>query len=90
MPFSTLWAVMFFLMLITIGIDTEFGMLEGVVTPIIDMKLLPSLNKEVLSGKSAYESLWHLQYVCTGQLAFPVETQLLVFSFIVWVVNMVW
>lgn len=50
MPFSPIWAVMFFLMLITIGIDTEFGMLEGVVTPVIDLKLFPKLKKEYLSG----------------------------------------
>ena len=41
---------MFFFMLVTVGIDTEFGMLEGVVTPIMDMKIFPRLRKEVLSG----------------------------------------
>ena len=42
---------MFFLMLVLVGIDTEFGMLEGVVTPIIDMKIFPNVRKELLSGK---------------------------------------
>lgn len=51
MPFAQLWAVMFFLMLITVGLDTEFGMLEGVVTPVVDMKLFPKLKKEYISGK---------------------------------------
>ena len=51
MPFAQLWAVMFFLMLIVVGIDTEFGMLEGVVTPVVDMKLFPKLRKEYISGK---------------------------------------
>lgn len=50
MPFAPIWAVMFFLMLITVGMDTEFGMLEGVVTPVIDLKLFPKLKKEYLSG----------------------------------------
>ncbi|XP_048576904.1 sodium-dependent neutral amino acid transporter B(0)AT3-like isoform X2 [Nematostella vectensis] len=50
MPLAPVWAVMFFLMLITVGIDTEFGMLEGVVTPIRDMKLLPNWKKEYVSG----------------------------------------
>ena len=50
LPLPTLWAIMFFFMLVTVGIDTEFGMLEGVVTPIIDMKIFPNLRKEVLSG----------------------------------------
>jgi solute carrier family 6 amino acid/orphan transporter-like 15/16/17/18/20 len=51
LPLPTLWAIMFFFMLVTVGIDTEFGMLEGVVTPIMDMKIFPNLRKEVLSGK---------------------------------------
>lgn len=50
MPFASVWSVMFFLMLITVGIDTEFGMLEGVVTPVIDQKLFPKLKKEYISG----------------------------------------
>ncbi|XP_068694110.1 sodium- and chloride-dependent transporter XTRP3A-like isoform X1 [Montipora foliosa] len=50
MQFASLWSVMFFLMLITVGIDTEFGMLEGVVTPVIDQKLFPKLKKEYISG----------------------------------------
>ena len=50
LPLPTLWSIMFFFMLVTVGIDTEFGMLEGVVTPIMDMKIFPNLRKEVLSG----------------------------------------
>jgi solute carrier family 6 amino acid/orphan transporter-like 15/16/17/18/20 len=50
LPMPTLWSIMFFFMLVTVGIDTEFGMLEGVVTPIMDMKIFPNLRKEVLSG----------------------------------------
>lgn len=37
-------------MLVTVGIDTEFGMLEGVVTPVMDLNIFPNLRKEVLSG----------------------------------------
>ena len=45
---------MFFFMLVMVGIDTEFGMLEGVVTPLIDMKVFPNVRKEILSGKWLY------------------------------------
>ena len=38
-------------MLVMVGIDTEFGMLEGVVTPLIDMRVFPNVRKEILSGK---------------------------------------
>ena len=57
MHLGPVWSVIFFLMLITIGIDTEFGMLEGVVTPVIDMKLLPKWKKEHISGEMLVVSL---------------------------------
>ena len=57
LPYPALWSVMFFFMLVMVGIDTEFGMMEGVVTPLIDMKLFPNVRKEVLSGKTCATSV---------------------------------
>lgn len=37
-------------MLFTLGIDSQFGTLEGVVTSIVDMNLFPRVRKEVLTG----------------------------------------
>ena len=39
-------------MLFTLGIDSQFGTLEGVVTSLVDMKLLPNLPKEWIIGVS--------------------------------------
>ncbi|KAF5304442.1 hypothetical protein FQR65_LT07972 [Abscondita terminalis] len=49
-PGAQFWSVLFFLMLFTLGIDSQFGTLEGVATSIVDMKLFPNLRKEILTG----------------------------------------
>ncbi|XP_046736581.1 sodium-dependent neutral amino acid transporter B(0)AT3 [Diprion similis] len=49
-PGAQFWSVLFFLMLFTLGIDSQFGTLEGVVTSIVDLKIFPNLRKEILTG----------------------------------------
>lgn len=48
-PGAQIWAVLFFLMLFTLGIDSQFGTLEGVITSLVDMKLFPNLPKHKIT-----------------------------------------
>ncbi|KAK3876072.1 hypothetical protein Pcinc_019084 [Petrolisthes cinctipes] len=49
-PGAPFWSVLFFLMLFTLGIDSEFGTLEGVITSVVDLKVFPNLRKEILTA----------------------------------------
>ncbi|XP_060553326.1 sodium-dependent neutral amino acid transporter B(0)AT3-like [Ruditapes philippinarum] len=49
-PIAQLWSVLFFLMLLTLGLDSMFGTLEGALTSINDMMMFPGLRKEILVG----------------------------------------
>ncbi|KAM9823769.1 inactive sodium-dependent neutral amino acid transporter B(0)AT3 [Neosynchiropus ocellatus] len=51
MPGSQVWAFLFFVMLFSLGLSSMFGNLEGVLTPINDLKLVPKwLPNEALTG----------------------------------------
>ncbi|XP_036394629.1 sodium-dependent neutral amino acid transporter B(0)AT3-like [Megalops cyprinoides] len=51
MPGSQVWAVLFFVMLFSLGLSSMFGNLEGVLTPLLDLKLVPSwIPKEIFTG----------------------------------------
>jgi len=36
MPVAPLWSILFFVMLFTLGVDSQFGILETVVTAVVD------------------------------------------------------
>ncbi|XP_069814683.1 sodium-dependent neutral amino acid transporter B(0)AT1 [Dendropsophus ebraccatus] len=51
MPVSPLWSVLFFIMLFCLGLSSMFGNMEGVLVPLMDLKIIPkSWPKEVVTG----------------------------------------
>jgi len=50
MPGATFWSIMFFLMLLTLGLDSLFGALESVTTALQDVRGFGKLRREILSG----------------------------------------
>ena len=50
MPVSPLWAVLFFIMLMLLGVDSQFATLEGFITVMRDIQFCKKLRKELLVG----------------------------------------
>uniref|UniRef100_A0A6Q2WVV0 Transporter n=1 Tax=Esox lucius TaxID=8010 RepID=A0A6Q2WVV0_ESOLU len=51
MPGSQVWAILFFIMLFSLGLSSMFGNLEGVLTPLLDLKMVPLwMPKEIFTG----------------------------------------
>jgi len=50
LPGSPFWAVVFFLMLMTLGVDSQFTSLEGMLTVLFDNKYINKIRKEIVVG----------------------------------------
>ncbi|XP_055514017.1 sodium-dependent neutral amino acid transporter B(0)AT3-like [Leucoraja erinacea] len=51
MPAPQLWAVLFFIMLFTLGLSSMFGIMEGILAPLLDLKVFPKyVPKEMITA----------------------------------------
>ena len=72
-PASPFWSVMFFLMLINLGLGSMIGTMAGITTPIIDTFKVP---KEMFTGNSSRQpplALWAVQGDSEQVVALTVE-----------------
>uniref|UniRef100_T1J4W5 Transporter n=1 Tax=Strigamia maritima TaxID=126957 RepID=T1J4W5_STRMM len=65
-PGAPFWSIIFFMMLLTLGLGSMFGTLEGVVGNIFDMNLISRVRKEVVSGIICIISFLIGLIFCTG------------------------
>uniref|UniRef100_F6WBL5 Transporter n=1 Tax=Ciona intestinalis TaxID=7719 RepID=F6WBL5_CIOIN len=64
MPGAPFWSVLFFLMLLTLGLDSMFGNIEGVLTPLNDMGITKGFRNEyVVAGIVLVSFLVSLTFV---------------------------
>ncbi|XP_068202825.1 sodium- and chloride-dependent transporter XTRP3A isoform X2 [Palaemon carinicauda] len=66
LPGSNFWSVAFFMMLLALGLGSQFGTMEGVITNLFDMKIFARVRKEVLTGGVCLSSLLIGLIFCTG------------------------
>ena len=50
MPGSPFWAFLFFMMLLALGLDSQFATVEAIITSFSDFKLVRKLRQEIFVG----------------------------------------
>lgn len=52
LPIAPFWSVIFFLMLLALGIGSQIGILEGMLCTIFDIDLIKRIRKEYITGEA--------------------------------------
>lgn len=53
---SSTWAIIFFLMILALGLDSQFGNMEGLISSLMDLNMFTKLNRQYLTGEFKYKS----------------------------------
>lgn len=51
MPLPQLWSVLYFFMLLLLGIGSMLGNITAIITPLRDFKIMSRMSNELFSGK---------------------------------------
>lgn len=52
LPAAPFWAIIFFLMLLALGVGSQIGTLESVISAVFDIPIVQGVRKEVVSGEN--------------------------------------
>lgn len=55
LPGAPFWSVIFFMMLLSLGIGSQIGILEGMLCTIFDIEIFKRIKKQYLTGKGFLE-----------------------------------
>lgn len=64
---APVWTIIFFLMLLTLGLDSQFGNLEGLLSSVADLPLASAIRRQWFTGKP-WPSLTRLISLCSPYL----------------------
>jgi hypothetical protein len=64
LPGAPFWAVIFFLMLLALGIGSQIGILEGMLCTIFDIDIFKRIRKQYVTGEAEEVKLQFRQHVC--------------------------
>jgi len=65
-PLAPLWSILFFLMLLSLGVGSQIGILEGVISTLFDHPRLKKVKKPILVAVVAFGSFCLGSIFCTG------------------------
>lgn len=51
MPLPQLWSVLYFVMLLLLGVGSMLGNITAIVTPLRDFKIISKMSNELFNGK---------------------------------------
>lgn len=54
LPGAPFWAVIFFMMLLSLGIGSQIGILEGMLCTVFDIEILKRISKEYITGTTHF------------------------------------
>lgn len=57
------WAIIFYFMLLTLGIDSMFGLIETLLTTLSDSQYLKNIRKEFMAGSVHMLTFKHDNYL---------------------------